>query len=94
MVGAFIFLVGLEPPPLLNEPAPPLPPPVVRGGLAQRSLPCATLREPYSGLLLMPSIALMAFAMLVKLTNAQFLWTDKPQSGETGWEALTSLSNS
>jgi hypothetical protein len=44
-----------------------------RGGLAQRSLPWAMRRFAYSGLFLMPSMALMAFAMFVKLTNAQFL---------------------
>ena len=44
-----------------------------RGGLAQRSLPCAMRRLAYSDLFLMPSMALMAFEMFVKLTKAQFL---------------------
>ena len=52
-------------------PAPPWGP--ERGGFAQRSFPCAMRRFAYSGLFLMPSIALMAFAMFVKLTKAQFL---------------------
>ena len=44
-----------------------------RGGLAHRSLPWAMRRLAYSGLFLMPSMALMALEMFVKLTNAQFL---------------------